>query len=217
MRLRQDAGVSQAELARAAGVDASFLRRIEERRANPSIETYQRLVVPLGAELTGRLYPTTGATIHDRHQARILEALLGELHPRWVPNGEVRVRRPSSGWVDVALHEPREQLLIAGEIESLLKRIEQLLRWSREKADSLPSWDGWSRLSAVSTISQLLIVRWTRANRGVARDFAHQLQLAYPAHPADALAALTGTNSWPGAALIWARDDKGSVRFVPTR
>lgn len=38
-----------------------------------------------------------------------------------------------------------------------------------------------------------------------------------PAHPDDALAALTGTARWPGAAIIWARDDGGRIRLVGRR
>jgi hypothetical protein len=48
-------------------------------------------------------------------------------------------------------------------------------------------------------------------------EFALQLGVAYPAHPQDALAAITGTATWPGAALIWAAIEPGRVRFLETR
>ena len=42
------------------------------------------------------------------------------------------------------------------------------------------------------------------ATRAVATEFARQLRAAYPAHPDDAVAALTGLEPWPGPALVWA-------------
>ena len=216
-RLREDAGVSRAQLASASGVDLSYLCRVEDARARPSIETYTRLAMALGADLSTRLYPNTGPAIRDRHQARILEALLGSLHPRWKAYPEVAVRRPSRGWIDGLLHARREQCVVATEIQSDLRRLEQLLRWFPEKVASLPSWDGWSQLGVVSEPSRLLIVRSTRATRSVGREFRRQLAEAYPVHPADAIEALTGTTKWPGPALIWVELEPNRVRFVGNR
>jgi hypothetical protein len=190
-------------------------------RARPSLETYAKLAIPLGADLATRLYPNTGPTIRDRHQGRLLEALLEVRHPRWLPYTEVAVRKPARGWIDLVLHEPREQLLVATEIESELRRLEQTMRWSREKAESLPSASLWRPSDGnddrPTSISTLLIVRRTRATRQAATEFARQLAVAYPAHPEDAMAALTGTASWPGSALVWAQIEPDRVRFLPTR
>jgi len=177
-----------------------------------------RLAVALGADLSVRLYPNTGPLIRDRHQARIAECLLAGRHPRWQPFGEVRVLRPSRGWIDLALHEARERVIVATEIQSTLNRLEQLIRWAEEKALSLPSWDGWGRLGEEPSISRLLVVRRTRATRAVAADFAQQLRVAYPAHPDDAIAALTtATAPWPGPALVWAVVDGHGARLVDGR
>jgi len=61
------------------------------------------------------------------------------------------------------------------------------------------------------------VVRRTRATREVATAFAQQLRVAYPAHPADALAALTGTASWPGPALLWVVLEGRRSRLVAER
>lgn len=202
-RLREDAGLSGRDLAAEAGIDPAHLRRIEAGTAHPSLEVYEQLAAALGSNLVAHLYPNTGPAIRDRHQARILEALLTALHPRWRPYPEVAVRHPSRGWIDVVLHDPREQGLVATEIQSSLPRLEQLIRWSAAKAASLPSWDGYDQLGPIRVTSQLLVVRSTAATRNVAREFARQLEAVYPAHPADALDALTGTRRWPGNALVW--------------
>ena len=213
-RLCDDAGVSQAALSRAAGIPQPFISRIFAGTTRPTVETYVRLATALGADLNARLYPNTGPAIRDRHQAPIVEGILRALDRRWRPSTEVAVRRPARGWIDLVLHDPTERVLVATEIESDIRRIEQTIRWSGAKADALPSWDGWPSL-ADPTISRLLIVRWTRTTRQIARDFRRQLGVAYPAHPDDAIAALTGRSPWPGPALIWCRLERSGYGLVP--
>jgi transcriptional regulator with XRE-family HTH domain len=217
LRLRDDAGVSRAQLARESGVDLRFLARIEQGTEAPSMATYQRLATALGADLHARVYPNTGPALHDRHQAPMLELLLGRLHPRWTPFTEIAVRRPSRGWIDLGLHDATASVFLATELQSELRRLEQVVRWSAEKAASLPSWDGWSHLGDEPVISRILIVRRTRATREIASALEHQLRVAYPAHPAEALAALTGTAVWPGPSLLWVVLDGKRSRVVAER
>jgi transcriptional regulator with XRE-family HTH domain len=212
-----DAGLSRRALANAAGIDPGFLGRILGGRVRPSLETYARLAAPLSMDLSTRLYPNTGPTIRDRHQAPMLELLLGAAHPRWRRFVEIGVRRPSRGWIDLGLHDPAAQVFVAGELESGLHRLEQLIRWQAMKAESLPSWEGWAHLGDEPAISRLLVVRRTRATRAVAREFGRQLRVAYPAHPDDAIASLTGTAPWPGPALVWAVLDGRRSRLAPGR
>jgi transcriptional regulator with XRE-family HTH domain len=216
-RFREDAGASRRQLADLAGLDDSYLRRIEDGRARPSIDTYAKLAAALSADLHTRLYPNTGPAIRDRHQARILEALLRGLHPDWKSYVEVAVRHPSRGWIDAVLHAERAHDVVAVEIQSDLRRIEQLLRWFPEKVTSLPSWEGRAQLGETRAVSQLLIVRSTKATRLKARDFQRQLAAAYPAHPADAISALNGASTWPGSAMVWADIEPARVRFVARR
>jgi transcriptional regulator with XRE-family HTH domain len=203
-RLIADAGIPIAALARGSGVDAAFIARILRGQASASTATYARLATALGADLSIRLYPNTGPTIRDRHQAGIAECLLAIRHPRWRPYLEVAVRRPSRGWIDVVLHDPGPAIVVATEIQSDIRRIEQMIRWASEKVASLPSWDRWPTLGEQPTVSQLLIVRDTRTTRAVAREHARVLRAAYPAHPDDALASLAEAEAWPGPSLLWA-------------
>jgi transcriptional regulator with XRE-family HTH domain len=217
VRLADDAGINQVQLARAAGVARSHVVRVMAGDASASFEVYQRLGAVLGADLSIRYFPNTGPTIRDRFAAPMLEHLISVRHRRWDPFIEVGVRRPSRGWIDLVLHEPRERMLVASELQSELRRLEQLVRWHAAKADSLPSWDGFAQLGEEPSISRLLIVRRTRATRAVAAEYGRQLRIAYPAHPDDALAALTGTAAWPGDALVWMAVEPGRARLVAGR
>lgn len=202
VRLRTDAGASQRAVARLAGVDQSVVSRVEAGDLNPTLESYARIAAALGADLAARVYPQTGPRIHDRHQVRMAEVVIGALHPRWRVTPEVAVRRPVRGWIDLVLNDPAQQLDVATELESDLRRIEQLIRWSAEKA------------GAIGATSRMLVVRWTRANRDVVTNSRRLLREAYPADPRDALASLTGTAAWPGPALLWARIDRGRADLV---
>ncbi len=216
-RFREDAGLTRRQLAAVAGIDHTYLGRIEDAKSRSSIDTYAKLAAALGADLTVRLYPNTGPAVRDRHQTRILEALLAQLHPGWKPYLEVAVRHPARGWIDAVLHAENGGQVVATEIQSDLRRMEQLLRWFAEKVASLPSWEGWAQLGATEAPSQLLIVRSTKATRTKGRELQRQLAAAYPAHPADAIAALTGTGRWPGSALVWAEIELSRVRFIARR
>lgn len=217
VRLRQDAGISRLRLARAAGVDDRYLKRIEDGEAHASVEVCVRLGLALGADLVHRLYPSTGPTIRDRHQAPIVEALLATAHARWARFEEIAVYRPSRGWIDLGFHSPSASTFLATEVVSELRRLEQLLRWSEAKADSLPSWEGFPRLGEDTHVSRLLVVRDTRANRSIAREFRRLLKVSFPADPEDALESLAGISTWPGPAVLWAvrnRERAGSYRIV---
>jgi transcriptional regulator with XRE-family HTH domain len=218
--MREDAGCTRVAIAALAGVDPSLITRMESRDVAPTLESYARVAAALGANLATKVYPDTGPSVRDRHQVRIVECLLTSLHPRWRATPEAAVRQPVSGWVDVALHDPASALVVATEVESLLRRLEQLLRWSQEKAEALPSSPAWASWSATGrpAISRLLIVRSTRTSREVARDTRRLLAAAYPADPRDALDALTGTAAWPGPALLWVRlEGPGAAVLDPWR
>jgi transcriptional regulator with XRE-family HTH domain len=216
-RAMADAGVSIRALARASGVDPGYLVRILAGSARPSLETYHRLAAGLRADLAVRLYPNTGTSLHDRHQAPMLEHLLGTAHPRYARLTEVGVVRPVRGWIDAVLHEPRERLLVASELESALRRLEQLVRWHLAKAEALPSWDGWSALRTGRHDEPAARGPADPGDAAARSGVAQQLRVAYPAHPDDALASLTGTAPWPGAALVWMTLDARGARWAPGR
>ncbi len=215
--LRSDAGVSQRRLAIEANVDQGQLSRIERGLTEPSLAVLESIASALGAAFSIRLHPTTGPRIRDHLQARIVEALLAILDPGWRRLVEVSVHRPARGTIDTVLSRLGSPV-VAVEIHSELRRLEQQIRWAADKAESLPSAAAWSFLETDATsgaISRLLVLRSTRGNRELARTFEQTLRAAYPARTADAVRCLREPDiAWPGAAIIWAEVAAGSTRIL---
>jgi transcriptional regulator with XRE-family HTH domain len=209
-RLREDAGVSQRALSRLTGIDQGELSRIEAGLARPRVDTCSRLAAGLGSDLSMRLFPNTGPPIRDRHQARIVEALIAGLDRRWRAWPEVGVRHPVRGWIDVVLADHGASALAATEVVSSIRRFEQLLRWSGAKADALASAPQWPFGLVDPSVSRVLIVRATAANRALLAGFRATVEAAYPADPWQAMHALTGEAPWPGSVLLWAADRRNA-------
>lgn len=215
--LREDAGLTRAAVAEAAGIDPSHLSRLESGGRGPSLSSLAAIATVLGADVSVRLYPTTGPLIRDRIQAAMVEAMLSRLDRRWIGSPEVPVYRPARGVVDLVLSGRREPVTIAAEFNSELRRLEQQVRWHREKEASLPSADVWRLVSGdePGATSRLLVLRATRSMRDLAARFEETLRAAYPARCREAVAALTGsTTPWPGPAIAWMIVDGGRARLL---
>ena len=220
--MREDCGATLTSIAAAAGIDRAHLYRIELGEVDASLGVLVAVSTALGARLSLKAYPDSGPRIRDRHQAAMIDALLRSLDPRWRRLPEVAVHRPARGYIDAVLadlDEPSGAIIVATEAQSELRRLDQLIRWSLDKAESLPSADAWRFLAAADrpepTVSRLLLIRSTAATRDVATRFAHVLATAYPALPADLLRSLTTPEApWPGAGILWARVENGSATIL---
>jgi transcriptional regulator with XRE-family HTH domain len=213
-QLREDAGVTQAALARASGLSAAELSRIEAGLVAAPPDTLVRIAVGLGGDVRFQFVPGAGVPIRDRYQARIIEALLPVVHRRWNRLVEVVVQRPVRGVIDFVLHDPDEPVAVASEVQSLIKRVEQHLRWHSLKAEGLRA--GSEVPLGDAPVSRLLVVRDTPANHRLVETFRETFRTHYPADPVVAMRALTtSTTPRPGAALIWARVDGRDVAIRP--
>lgn len=220
--LREDAALTRAAVATAAGIDASFEGRIETGARAASLTTLNAIATVLGADLSVRLYPTTGPQIRDHLQAPMIEAILRELHRRWIPSPEVPVYRPARGVIDLVLSDRRSPTVIASEVHSEIRRMEQQIRWHREKEASLPSADLWQYVAVdgAPTTSRLLVLRSTRQLRELAITYEATLRAVYPAATRAIVEALTGpSDSWPGAGIVWVRveGERGELLDSPPR
>ena len=213
VRLRTDADATKARVASIAGVDRTFLGRIESGDARPSLETLVAIATALGADVSVRLYAGSGPRLTDRHQARMVEAVLARLAPVWRAHLEVPVWRPVRGVVDGVFERLDAPLLVVSEFMSTLARLEQQIRWSAEKAASIGSADLVGH-QPVPPVSKLLVLRSTATTKDIARRFELTLRTAYPCRTADAVQALSAGDPWPGDAVIWVRIDGDVVELL---
>lgn len=221
-RMRLDAGLSIRRLAAEAGIDDGYLGQIERGEREPSLTVLVAIATALGGDAHVRLYPGTGPRLRDPIQARIVEALLRVTDPRGIRRVEVPVFRPARGVIDVVFQDREAPIIIATEVHSELRRLEQQLRWAAEKSESLPTASIWDfEPTLTPEIHRMLVLRSTRTNRELAKRFAETLAVAYPAPAMDAYRALTQPAvPWPGSALLWAAVDGDEARILersPTR
>jgi transcriptional regulator with XRE-family HTH domain len=204
-RLRTEAGVSLAALSDATGVHKSHIARIEAGQVHASLQVLTALGVAMGADLGVRLFPGAGPRLHDRFQAAMVETLIRSLDPRWQVDLEVPIIRPARGVIDVVLTDVVGPTTIACEVYSELRRLEQQVRWSAEKADGLAARRSEQNPSApAGEIARLLVLRSTIATREIARRYHATLAAAYPCRTRDAVLALTTPSArWPGPAIVW--------------
>jgi transcriptional regulator with XRE-family HTH domain len=218
-RLREDAGVGQATVARHAGIARSHLSMIEAGNREPSWAVLTRVAAVLGADLGMRLFPTGEVRLRDRFQAPMIEALLCLLPDRWSRAVEVAVHRPARGFIDCVISDRNSPNIVSIEAHSEIRRLEAQIRSAIDKSASLPSSDLWPFLtlgSGRSPIHRVLLLRSTVANREIARSFATTLAAAYPARTADVHAALLDPDRpWPGNGIVWARVDRGTATILP--
>jgi hypothetical protein len=115
--------------------------------------------------------------------------------------------------IDMVLTDGSSPVAIAVEIQSELRRLEQQIRWSAEKADGLLERLGRDRPGI--TVSRLLILRSTAATRELARRYTKTLATAYPARTETVIQALTESSTpWPGPGIAWMRVDGNEASLL---
>jgi transcriptional regulator with XRE-family HTH domain len=207
--LRTEAGVSQRQLANCAGLAQSYLWRIEEGQAQPSLDTLLAIGGCLGADLGVRFFPTAGPRLRDRFQAPILEELLRIRHSSWSAQPEMPVAA-ARGVLDLVLARSADRCTVACECHSELRRLELVIRRLTEKTEGLGS-----RFDDGLPASSLLLLRSTEATRAIVRTYESTLVSAYPGKAASAYAALTSSDApWPGATILWARLEAGRATIL---
>ena len=216
-RLRTESGVSLARLGSVVGVHKSHLARIEGNQVQPSLEVLTAIGVALGADLNLRYFPGSGPRLHDRFQAPMTETLLRALDPRWQVDLEVPILRPARGLIDLVLADMSGSATVAGEVYSELRRLEQQIRWSAEKADGLGArLEEDDRAGPRRSVSRLLVLRSTVATREIARRYGATLEAAYPARTRDVFLALTTpTAPWPGSGIVWMHHHGTETSLMP--
>ena len=211
-QMREDAGRSQATIARAAGVSTGHLCEIEAGDAEPSLLVLERIGLALGADLGVRYFANTGPRMRDHLQVAMSETLLPDVDVSWRARLEVPVYRPVHGVIDVVLEERAGSTTVVTELHSQVRRVEQQIRWHTQKADALALQSDQEGRS----VSRLLVLRNTQATRDVVRAAMAVFAAAYPARSVDAIAAIREGAPWPGPAVIWMRVDGRGAALLDT-
>jgi transcriptional regulator with XRE-family HTH domain len=219
-RVLETEGMSMRALGLAIGVNPSHLSRVLGGAAAISHDALVAVATGLGYDVSVRLFETVGPRVRDRIQARMIEALLAALNPRWLARLEVAVYRPVRGVIDLVLQDRETWDLVAGEGHGELRSVEQQLRWAGQKADALPSAVGWPWTTAAPaspSIGRLLVLRSCAANHRLVASLPETFRTAYPDSTEAAVAALrSGDRPWPGAAILWVSIDGAATRLLDT-
>ena len=176
---RTAAGLSQREVARAAGIEHTSLGRFERGRGALSIPVIGAILAVLGLELSMRAYPA-GDPIRDRVQLGLLERLRVRVHRalRWrteVPLPEIGDLR---AWDAVVSGSVPHAWRVRIEAETKLSDVQALTRKITLKIRDDP--DG----------QVILLVSDTAGNRRALRAWRESLRDLFPLDTRQVLAAL---------------------------
>lgn len=173
---RTSAGLTQRELARAAGLSRSFLCRLELARSRDvSVRVVAQLFAALGHDLSVKGYPV-GSPIRDAAHARLLVRLRHRVSPtfRWTLESPMPARGDLRAW-DARLDGPTS---IGVEAETRLVDVQEVLRRIALK----------QRDSGVARV--MLLLAATHANRRTLAQSLPLLRQTFGLNTREVLAAL---------------------------
>jgi transcriptional regulator with XRE-family HTH domain len=132
---RTTAGLSQAQVARRAGISQIQVSRAERGKTDVSLDARCRLAAACGHELGWRLYPVATVRLRDSGQMALAQAITSAAHPTWRARLEVPVAAGDARAADLVLTNEREILHI--EIERALVDFQAQLRSAQLKREAL--------------------------------------------------------------------------------
>jgi len=188
-RARLARNLTQAAVGRAIGVSDSRISAIEcnDYGDVPFVVVAEYLAV-VGLDLSARAYPAGGG-LRDEGQAKLLLLFLDRVHESFSRRTEVPL--PVAGdlraW-DAALI--KERLRIGVEVETRVRDFQAVDRRVMLKLRD----SGWDRA--------VLLIRASRSNRTVIREFAQLVAINYPIRQGQASSALEEGRDPGGNCLI---------------
>jgi transcriptional regulator with XRE-family HTH domain len=136
---RMNAGLTQASLARLAGVSQQLASWAELGNGDISLDARCRLAAACGHELGWRLYPVATVRLRDSGQMALAQVIVGAAHPSWRPSLEVPVAPGDPRAADLLLAGPTE--IIHVEIERALVDFQAQLRSAQLKRELFAAQD----------------------------------------------------------------------------
>ena len=167
---RLNAGLTQAGMARLAGVSQQQASLVERGIGDVSLVTRSRLAAACGHELGWRLYPVATVRLSDSGQLALAQAITAAAHTSWQAQLEVPVAHGDARAADLVLTGPTH--LIHVEIERGLVDFQAQLRSAQLKRDELARGDRPVRL--------VIAVPDTKATKARLAPFAQLLSGTMP-------------------------------------
>lgn len=178
---RMTAGLSQAQVARLAGVSQSRVSRAERGVGDIRLAARCRLAAACGHELGWHLYPVTSVRLRDSGQLLIAQAIVTAAHSSWEPRLEAPVGANDRRAADLLLIGGSEIVHI--EIERALVDVQAQLRSAQLKRQTLAE-------TTQRTVRLILAVPDSRTSRARLAPFAELTTRALPVSSGDAWRAI---------------------------
>ena len=158
--------ITQAELAAAAGVSRAYVASVESGRANPSLQTVERIGSALGLDL--QLIGRPPAVIDPPIQRDACHAWCSGYVDRrllrlgWDVRREITiVRGRLRGWIDLLAYDPTRRLLLIVEIKTWIDdvgSIERQLDWYIREGPAVARELGWRPTRTVGWVLALATI-----------------------------------------------------------
>jgi transcriptional regulator with XRE-family HTH domain len=168
---RAATGLSQALLARRAGVTQAFVSAVERGARAATLDAACRLAAAAGCEVSVKIFPGDGVPLRDSGQLALAEALVAAAHPSCHARLEVPVSDTDRRAADLVLEGADEVLHI--EIERRLSDAQAQLRAATLKRAAL------AKRSALP-VRLILALPDRRSTRRLVRELAPLLTRALP-------------------------------------
>jgi transcriptional regulator with XRE-family HTH domain len=206
---RRSAGLSQAEVARRAGISQPSLSELErERGGSSSLEVWAVVAAAVGRRFAAFLEMAPGADLPRDHEHLKRQRLVIETARRggWRPQFEVAIDplATRSRSIDVVLTRRATNEMVIVEVWDWLADVGDAIRSSDAKVASVRRKVA-GRPETPPTITELWVLRGTHRNRQLVRDFAAIFDVRFPASSAAWLRALTeeSKRAPTTAGLLW--------------
>lgn len=178
---RTTAGLTQAQLARLAGVSQSVVSRAERASRRIDWSTACALASATGQELSLKLFPMNGVRLRDRGQVQAVQAIVANAHPSWHPTIEQPVGRQDRRAADLVLRGPHETIHI--EVERALVDLQAQLRAAQLKRSALAEQFG-------QAVRLVIAVPGTRRSRRLVGELLPTFRTALPASSREVWASI---------------------------
>lgn len=129
------AGLTQAALARLAGLSQQETSKAEQGWTDVSLDARCRLAAACGHELGWRLFPVATVRLRDSGQLALAQVITAAAHPSWQARLEVPIAAGDARAADLVLTNAREIIHI--EIERALVDFQAQLRSAQLKREAL--------------------------------------------------------------------------------